>query len=158
MGWVAFEGPLAMHDWALFTAKCDKNRKCLRRLARLLRELRPEVLVLEAFDETKARRGRRVRKLCEAMVRLAAENGAHVEIYAREEVSACLTAMGAATRDEIAAAVIRHVQGFEHRMPPKRRPWMSEDPRMALFTAAALGLTHYRQEAELVFRSVKPGR
>ena len=29
---------------------------------------------------------------------------------------------------------------LSHKLPPNRKPWMSEDPRMALFEAAALGV------------------
>lgn len=150
MGWTAFEGPLALHDWGLFTAKFDKNGKCLRKLERLMKRLEPQVLVLEVFDDGRRRRAWRVRTLCEAMVRLAAERGAHVEIYGRDEVADALG--GVRTREQIAAAVVRVVQDFGYRLPPHRRPWMSEDPRLALFSAAALALTHYRQEAEQVLR------
>lgn len=152
MGWVAFEGPLSVFDWAIFTAKWDKNRKCLRKLDKLLQRLQPQVLVLEVFDGDKRRRACRIRKLCRKMMKVAAERGVHVEIYAREEVAACFAELGASTREEIAAAITRLVDGFEHRLPPRRRPWMSEDPRMALFNAAALALTHYRHEAELVLQ------
>ena len=96
-----------------------------------------------------------MRRLYKSLIRLAADTGVHVEIYGRDEVAACFAEMGAVTRQEIAAAVVRRVDGFEYRLPPKRRAWMSEDPRLALFSAAALALTHYRQEAELVLRAVR---
>lgn len=152
MGWTAFEGPLSVHDWAVFTAKLDKNAKCLAKLDALLRRFEPAVLVLEMFKDGPRRRTARVRKLCRDMVKLAAARGVHVEIYGRDEVAAGFSQFGAGTREDIAAAVSFMVEGFEHRLPPHRRAWMSEDPRMALFTAAALALTHYRLQSDAALR------
>lgn len=152
MGWTAFEGPLAVHDWAVFTAKLDKNAKCLAKLDQLFRRLEPQVLVLEVFDTASLKRTCRVRKLCRAMIRLAAARGVHVEIYGRDEVANGFSRCGMATRREIATAVTAMIEGFEHRLPPPRRAWMSEDPRMALFNAAALALTHYRLQSDLALK------
>jgi hypothetical protein len=152
MGWTAFEGPLSVHDWAVFTAKLDKNAKCLAKLDKLLRRFEPAVLVLEMFKDGPRRRTWRVRKLCRDMVKLAAERGVHVEIYGRDEVAAGFSQFGVGTREGIATAVAFMIEGFEHRLPPPRRAWMSEDPRMALFNAAALALTHYRLQSDLVLR------
>ena len=62
--------------------------------------------------------------------------------------------MGARTRDEIAAAVVRHVDAFRHRLPRARRIWTSEDKRMALFSAAALVLTHYQLGGNGLFETL----
>jgi len=152
MGWTAFEGPLSVYDWGVFTAKIDKNAKCLAKLDKLLRRFEPQALILEVFDTRSLKRACRVRRLCREMIELAALRGAHVELYGRDEIAAGFSHVGAATRRDIAAAVTSVVEGFEHRLPPPRRAWMSEDPRMALFNAAALALTHYRLQSDLALR------
>jgi hypothetical protein len=46
----------------------------------------------------------------------------------------------------IAEAIARHVPAFERYVPPPRKPWMSEDARMGLVDAAALGLVFFQRE------------
>jgi hypothetical protein len=48
------------------------------------------------------------------------------------------------TRQEVAEAVARHLEPFQQHLPKRRRPWDGEDERMALFSAAAVLLTHFR--------------
>jgi hypothetical protein len=67
-----------------------------------------------------------------------------VAVYSRGQVRQVFASVGAVTRQEIAEAVARHLEPFQQHLPPRRRPWQSEDERMALFSAAALLLTHFR--------------
>lgn len=142
-GWTVFEGPFAPFDWGLVAPSKDKNRTCLRKAEQLIERLQPHTLVLEAFEAPAARRSGRVRRLCRALVSLGADRGLEVAIYSRASIRTCFAPVGAVTRQEIAEAVVRHITAFEHRMPKRRRCWESEDCRMALFSAAALVLTHY---------------
>jgi hypothetical protein len=43
-----------------------------------------------------------------------------------------------ASKYALAQAVAARFPELAHRLPPKRKPWMSEDPRFAIFEAAAL--------------------
>jgi hypothetical protein len=75
----------------------------------------------------------------------SADRGVEVVIYSRGDVRACFAAVGARTRHEIAEAVVRHIDAFRPKLPKKRQPWESEDRRLAMFSAAALILTHYQR-------------
>jgi hypothetical protein len=115
--------------------------------------LSPETLLFEAFD-----RGdelTRPMRLSRAMAARAAERGIVVEVLSRGEVQACFAAVGASTRDEIAAAIARQYEAFGHRLPAPRRPWESEDRRMALFAAIALLVTHYQRGGGHVSETLK---
>lgn len=147
MGWVAFEGPLAPYDWGIVRPKRDKNTKCLRRLEWLIERLRPETLVIEAFAPEVSMRGARVQLLYRGIVSLATDRGLAVCVYSRGDVRACFASVGAQTREEIAEAVVRHVDAFRHRLPSRRKPWQHEDVRIALFSAAALAITHFQLDA-----------
>ena len=46
---------------------------------------------------------------------------------------------------ELARTVAHAVPQLAPRLPPKRKPWMSEDARQSLFDAAALGLMAFRK-------------
>ena len=47
----------------------------------------------------------------------------------------------------VAEAIAKHIPAFERYVPPPRKPWMSEDSRMGLFDAAALGLVFFQNAA-----------
>lgn len=153
-GWTVFEGPFAPFDWGLVAPRKSKNGACLRKAERLIERLQPHTLVLEDFEPPRARRSGRVRRLCRALVALAADRGLEVAIYSRGEVRSSFASVGAVTRQEIAEAVVRHIPVFEHRMPRRRRCWESEDCRLSLFSAAALILTHYALNAAMLFHTL----
>lgn len=52
---------------------------------------------------------------------------------------------GAANKHQIATAVVQKFPELAPRLPPDRKPWMSEDPRMAMFNAVALALTYFEK-------------
>jgi len=150
-GWVAFTGPFSVFDWGRPSAKRDKNAVCPAKIEALFERLSPETVVLEAYERPHSARPARTTRLCRAIAALAIDRGLDVAIYTRADVAACFLDVGARTRDEIAQAVVRHVDAFRHRLPIRRKPWQAEDPRMALFSAAALVLTHYRYGASSLF-------
>ena len=154
-GWVAFTGPFAVFDWGMVKARRNKNALCLGKVEALIDRFTPEALVLEAYEGPGARRADRLTRLCRAIAALAVDRGAEVAIYTRADVAACFLDVGARSRDEIALAVVRHVDAFRHRLPKRRKPWQAEDERMALFSAAALVLTHYRLGAATLFDGLK---
>lgn len=143
-GWVVFEGSFRPIDWGLAGARKDKNAVCLKSLDRLLERFAPEVLVLEAYDRETTRRAGRIARLGALVRDLADGKGIETAVYSRAEVCEAFGEVKARTRREIAEAVARHLEVFRHRLPPKRRPWDSEDARDGMFAAAAVVLTHYR--------------
>ena len=143
-GWVVFEGPFRPIDWGLVSARKDKNATCLKRLKRLLTRFAPETLVLEAYDRETTRRARRIARLGVRARTLADGQGIETAVYTRAEIREAFAEVGATTRRDIAEAVARHLDAFRHRLPPRRKPWESEDAREALFAAAAVVLTHQR--------------
>lgn len=144
-GWVAFSGPSSPHDWGVSHAfRGSKNDYCLHRIEKLLKRLTPEVVIMEAYDEHSSKRRARVSRLCRAIANLAATHGASVAIYTRTDVRACFASVGARTRHEIAAAVARNIEVLARRLPARRRAWESDTLPIALFSAAALALTHYQ--------------
>lgn len=145
--WVAFENPFLPYDWRVVKTRDRKNERALQIVEKLIRRLNPESLVLEAFESHLSKRSGRIARLCRAIVNLAYARGIEVAVYTRADIQACFAAVGARTRDEVAAAVARHVDAFSYRLPRKRRSWDREQRDMALFSAAALVLTHYHLSA-----------
>jgi len=146
MGWVAFEGPITPYDWGTVDARRHKNASCLKRLERLFRRLQPEALVLENWPRPGAAPSQRIMHLNQAFVSLAQIWDVTVRVYDRGDVRACFSAVGAKSRQEIAEAIARHIEAFEHLLPRRRAIWESQHPRLALFTSAALAFTYYQHE------------
>ncbi len=153
-GYVVFTGPFTPHDWGTVVARGDKNSVCLRKLALMLDRFMPETLLLEAFGKGASLRSERIARLYQAIASMAASKGINVHVYTFGDVKACFASVGARTRQEIAEAVGRHIDAFGHRLPRARKPWQSEDRRMALFCAAALVLTHFQMGASQLFQDL----
>ena len=146
-GWALFESPVAIHAFAVYTASKEKNKGCVAKLEQLLDRHGPSTLVLEAFDRGTSLRSERVRGLCLSMVTVAAERGLELAVYTRGQVTDNFAEVGARTRQEVAEALARQLPALQARLPRARKAWECEDKRMALFTASALVLTHYRNGA-----------
>lgn len=142
-GWAAFSSPLSLYDWGFCHVAKDKNARCLRRLRRLLNQLNPEVIVLEAFEE-RVGRSKRVERLCRTVVAQAMEERTEVAIYTRGQVAACFGSVGAGTRQEIAEAVARSFEALRPSLPKTRAAWDGPSRRMAIFDAAAAVQAHYQ--------------
>jgi Holliday junction resolvasome RuvABC endonuclease subunit len=141
---ILFEGPHSPFDWGTKSTQGKrKNADIVAAVTRLLERYRPDLLAMEDFTERKLGRVPRIRRLYRAIADIARASDVDVRLYRRRAVRRCFASIGATTKLEIAQAVARHIPAFEHRLPPVRRPWMSEDRRQSLFDAAAVGITHY---------------
>ena len=54
-----------------------------------------------------------------------------------------LAKYGVYTKHYIARVIAKQFPELEHRVPPPRKIWRAEDPRMHIFDATSLGMTHY---------------
>jgi hypothetical protein len=138
-GFIVFEGE-APYDWGTVTARGDKNAMVLRKLARLLERFSPEALVLE--EPSDGARADRIVELHAAIETLCRSRNIDVYRYPLLDIQRRFSRVGARTRQEIAEAVARELDVLSPRLPNPRKPWQSEPRRMAIFSAAAVALTH----------------
>ena len=142
-GFVVLESPTVLIDWGVKSTRVDKTRKTLARVAELMEQYSPELVVLEASDKTLSRRCSRIEQLLTSIQRLATENNVPVRRVPIRRLRKMFLAYGAGTKHQIAHIVVRLLPELAPHLPRQRKPWMSEDYRMAIFTAAALGLTYF---------------
>lgn len=142
-GWALFDGPNDPADWGVVAVGHKRNAGCLDRIEDLIDRFSPSTLVLEAFEGPSSRRKERIRKLCGDILVLAGIKNVGTRICARSDILARFEELGVKTRYEIATAIAAHFDAFAHSLPPERKIWMPEDPRMGLFNAIAVALTHY---------------
>lgn len=138
-GFALFDG-IFLVDWGGKVLRGDLNAACLSEAKRLIADYRPDVLVIE--DLANSKRGPRVQTLVKSLADLAKVQQVAVKQFAREQVYKAFFEMGEGRKKhELAVLMAKEFpEELGHRLPPKRRDWTSEDYRMAMFEAVALGL------------------
>jgi hypothetical protein len=142
---VLFEGPLSPFDWGVKEMRGrGKHSRCLAKIIAILDRYQPEIMVLQDTSSNGTRRARGVTNLNAAISELADDRGILVYPYSREDVRGAFGYLGAVNKQIIAEVIAKHIPAFGRYVPPPRKPWMSEDARMGLFDAAALGLVFFQ--------------
>jgi Holliday junction resolvasome RuvABC endonuclease subunit len=148
-GFAVFEGYLAPIDWGVVEVRAeDKRVQIAERVRSQLARYVPDVLVVQNMLDPYTRRTHRIRRLNERIIEVAEDMAIVWASYSRTEVRKCFAYLGAVNKDQIAAAIARHIPEFERFLPRPRKPWMSEDARMGIFDAAALVLTYFQANGQ----------
>jgi len=85
----------------------------------------------------------RIQELNRRIAELAHLRGIAVHKYSRACVLDHVIERGATTKQKIAETIAKQVPAFSLYVPPERKPWMSENPRMGIFDAAALAWMYF---------------
>ena len=143
---VLFEGTLSPYDWGIFEVRGPRRQaKCERKVMQLLDRFEVDVVVLQNIGSDGTRRVFRVMTLNAAVEAAARRHGVPVFKYSRADVYATFASAGFSNKQTLAEVIAKHVPAFERHVPPPRKPWKSEDARMALFDAAALALVFFEK-------------
>jgi Holliday junction resolvasome RuvABC endonuclease subunit len=118
-----------------------------KRLAVLLKSFCPSAIVVKRERWDRAQTNSHIKSLAGVMIRVAAAHSVPIFLIDQENVRKTFSNMGCETRDDIAAALARIFPELVWRLPPKRRAWQSEHPRMAMFDAIALGLAYWQHQS-----------
>jgi hypothetical protein len=141
-----FESWLSPVDWGIHEARGPrKNAHCLARINSLLELHMPDVVVLQNMPNRGSRRVPRIQELNRRIAELVDLRGIVVHKYLRDRVLDHFMERGATTKQKIAETIAKQVPAFGLYLPPERRPWMSEDPRMGIFDAAALAWMYFHE-------------
>jgi len=128
-------------DWGIKSVKGEKNKASVSKVEALLALYKPEILVLEDASADESRRSPRIRLLTRQLAALAETHGVEARQLTRLQVRHVFFHDEKGTKEGLAQML---AQWFPEELglllPPKRRPWMSEDCRMNIFEAVALAL------------------
>lgn len=140
-GFAVLEGQETLVDWGVKSVKGDKNTESLAKVKELVAHYRPDVMVLQDASSRRSRRSARIRTLSRKIVTSAASRKVRVVLFSREQVRRAFFTDGLGTKHVLAEILAQRFPAeLGSRLPPKRRPWMSEDYRMDIFEAVALAL------------------
>jgi Holliday junction resolvasome RuvABC endonuclease subunit len=139
-GYAVLESPTRLIDWGVKTTRQDKARKTLAMVSKLFKEYTPDILVVEDCRSGASRRGTRVEQLLTSIKTLAVLKGVRPCSISKRTVKNVFSAYQARNREQIAAVLAQRFPELAPWLPRHRKPWMSDDYRMAMFDAAALAL------------------
>jgi Holliday junction resolvasome RuvABC endonuclease subunit len=140
-GFAVLEGQDTLVDWGVKKVKGDKNVESLSKAEKLIAHYQPGVLVLEDASAKNSRRSARIRKLYQRIIKMAVNRKINVKLFSRDQVMKAFIADGRGTKHALAEIIAkRFPEELNFQLPPKRKPWMSEDSRMNIFDAVALAL------------------
>ncbi|MCG3195717.1 MAG: hypothetical protein GHCLOJNM_00184 [bacterium] len=137
---MVFESPTLPIEWGVRELRDAKDARCLALVTDLLHRFQPDVVVIEDTAHPACRRCARVRILIDSIRPMALSRKVGVVSVNRDQV---LKGLGADTKHQAATRIAARLPELAPSLPPFRKPWMSEDPRMSLFDAAAFALTFY---------------
>lgn len=147
-GYCVLEGPACLVDWGVTEGLRADNREACKRVEAIVERYRPDALILEDVTTGKSRRCRRVRNLLDDIQQMAEKRKINVKTVSVESVRRMFSTAAAKNKEEIATTITEHFPELAPWRPPIRKPWMSEDARMAIFDAVAFALTYFYFEED----------
>ncbi len=150
-GFALFHGAWIPIDWGFRHVDGDKNERSLAKVRRLIEDYAPDIVLLENHAGDGSRRSPRIKSLIDDIAALAQRKGVQVAQYSRDQIRECFAEFDATNKYEIAQAISRSLPEFPPQLPPERKIWLPEDPRMSIFDAVSLVFTH------VYFDAIKPG-
>lgn len=140
IGFAILEGHNKLLDWGVRSGKGDKNKVSIAHVKTLIARERPEVIVLQEMKDV--RRAPRIKTLNRQIMAVVKSRKVILEQLWDTQVKRKLLAENEGTRHALAEAVAKRFPNeLGLSLPPKRKPWKSEDPRIDFFYAVALALT-----------------
>lgn len=145
-GFAVFEGESRLIDFGLRRIRKERRGDGIRRVIELLDCYQPQAMVIEDVSSKHAGRSPRIGRFVSAVLALGSRRNVQTCSFTRARMRAAFLQAGAFTKEQIAATIADRFPILALRLPPKRRPWMSEDNRLNLFEATALALTFFHFE------------
>ena len=140
-GFVVFEGPNSMLDWGVRSFRTGVNAvkiPAATKFLALLDEFRPFAVVVRE----RLRRTRKQTKMLMMIERQARSRRIPVRCISRPDVNRAFVGFER-NKYEVASALARQFPTLASRLPPRRKCWQSEDYRIGIFDAAALGVAYF---------------
>jgi len=137
-GFVVLEGKDKLVDWGLREAQGDKNENSMRGISILINLYKPDLILLEDVRHG-SRRCERVSRLILNMQKLAHKRGVATREINKAQLRKAFSASGATTKDAIAKVMAERFPELAPYLPSPRRKWESQNPKIAIFMAAAMG-------------------
>ena len=140
-GYVILEGTDRLVDWGVKQVTRSGQGRTIEVVADIIRQYRPHLVLLEDIFSEAQRRSPRAVLVTRHIAEFLEEHGLNCRLVPTIVVVDSFRRWGAQTKQERARMIADMLPILAPHLPPPRRPWMSEDSRMSIFSAAALAFT-----------------
>lgn len=150
-GYAAFQGHRTILEWGqrVYPAVGQAERELAqRRISKLLSGIAPNVILLK---QERWERGHSDMHLANPLAALQQEAQRHsipIRLIREDTVKKTFEVFGCRTKHEVAATLASIYPELIQSIPPRRKAWQAEHPRMSIFDAVALGLTYWHHERD----------
>ena len=144
LGYAVMEGPDKLVACGNKAILRDKNAKALTWVNRFIQFYQPDVLVLPNVTAADTRRATRIKTLHRKIAAWAGKLQLKLRLVSVTQVRTHLLGAPKGTKFVVARKLAeKFPTELETRLPPKRRPWMSEHPRMDIFDAVGMAVAFW---------------
>lgn len=140
LGFATFESQSHLLEFGL--KRFTGTSGAMIRLTRLVRTVRPHVLVFRKMQPSSPRNTRGTRTILRLLWLLARRSSIDVSMIREKQVRQRFNEQGARTKYQIALFLVGMFPELEWRLPPARKPWKSEHRNMSIYDAVALGVAY----------------
>ena len=142
VGFAVLEGPESLVDWGLKSTGQADSAKALRIIEKLIHRFRPDVLAIEAWDAADSRRCKRIRRLLDRLATSGRES-CQVCVVSGQQLRTLGPLAEVNTKHGRARFLAERFPELQAFLPHFRKPWMSEEDRMAIFDALGFALASF---------------
>jgi Holliday junction resolvasome RuvABC endonuclease subunit len=144
-GYALIEGHKVLAGCGMKWIGGEKNAGCIKKAEKMIAHYNPQVLVLENTRIKGSHRSQRIKVLTKRLLGVAEKRNVKVVLFSQKEIRRAFLGDKRGTKHAVAEIIAEEFpEELSFRLPPKRRTWMSEDPRLAMFDAVALALVYFR--------------
>jgi hypothetical protein len=138
-GYAVMEGSNRLLAHGNKTILRNRNPRALVWVNKFIHLYRPGILLLPDVNAADTHRAKRIKTLHQQIGALVRRHQLKLKLITATSVRERLAGNAKGTKQAMAEALAaRFPEELKSRLPPKRRPWMSEDPRMDMFDAVGL--------------------
>jgi hypothetical protein len=136
--------------------KNDRNARSLIQIEKIIARTNLDLLVLQDVNAKGTHRAPRIKQLHRKVMALAKKHKIKVAKISRKELRVALLDREDGTKHEMAELMAKQFPDeLAAYLPPKRKPWTSEDARMDIFDAVGLVVAWRMQEQGLKRLKIK---
>ena len=141
-GFTEFEDPNTVLDWGHASVDFHDPEIFKKRLIALIENNQVETVLSYSTHK----RPQQIQRNIASLQEICKSQAVKCKILPKEEVHSLFESFGAQTKYQRARLVASHIPDLTHKLPPPRKPWMSEDLRMSIFESACLAITYFHMK------------
>jgi hypothetical protein len=145
-GYAVFQGHRVLLEWGqrYYPAVGDTEREIAqRRISKLLNGHVPDLILLKQERWDRAHNDVHLANPLAALQVEADRYSVPIRLVREEAVRMTFATFGCRTKADIAATVASLYPELLRSVPPQRKAWQTEHPRMSVFDAVALGVAYW---------------